>query len=513
MATKYYIGFDIGSDSVHTIALNEEGKMVYSPTSLMHFGNQIAALREAYDDLIKILGEENIKAVAFTGTAGKLIAETTDSPFYYDSISIPAGAEIIASGAEYIFHMGASNPYFFERVVEKDGGRAFVADHGTGTKCGGGSGILINKQIRRFFAEDFPIKVEDPDSRANLQEKELIKRGNRRKLQQQLEHMHEKALASILSSSKDLDVGGRCGVIIQSDMIHMQNSGEQIPNILKGMYRRVAKNYKSDVVRTRILDKRKQAIATGGVFLNENMVNMLSKELGLEITWPTSFEKIGAAGAALKALKEKRESGFKPADLDKVLEAQKKEIHFAPRLSSALNKIHVYPEEKAIAKTEGGLIIYKKLSSLTGVVIGVDGGSTTTKALIADAADLGIIAEICLDTNGRPLETAQEMFREIRQHLGSYLKIQGIAYTGSSGAFYYKLFTDFRKAPSIASADMIKDEITCHAYGVRRFNKRVDTIFECGGQDAKFTLFNKDGTVKKAKMNLSCMAGTGQSMK
>ncbi len=48
---------------------------------------------------------------------------------------------------------------------------------------------------------------------------------------------------------------------------------------------------------------------------------------------------------------------------------------------------------------------------------------------------------------------------------------------------------------------------------MRFFNSNVDTIFECGGQDAKFTVFNPDGTVKKAKMNLSCMAGTGQSMK
>jgi len=59
---------------------------------------------------------------------------------------------------------------------------------------------------------------------------------------------------------------------------------------------------------------------------------------------------------------------------------------------------------------------------------------------------------------------------------------------------------------------MVIDEITCHALGVKHFNKKVDTIFELGGQDAKFTLFSGEGVVKKAKMNLSCMAGTGQTM-
>ena len=91
--------------------------------------------------------------------------------------------------------------------------------------------------------------------------------------------------------------------------------------------------------------------------------------------------------------------------------------------------------------------------------------------------------------------------------------MDAIAYTGSSGAFYYKLFTNHGVDPGEDGADLVKDEISCHAAGVKLFDDRVDTIFECGGQDAKFTVFGRDGNVQKAKMNLSCMAGTGQSMK
>ena len=508
----YYLGFDIGSDTVHAVVLGENGQIVYSLESLMHFGNPTDALKESYEQIVSYLGEENIAAVAFTGSVGELIAKATNTPFYYDTTTIPAGAEVIAPTAEYIFHMGSKDHYFFEREVEKGTWNSFVFDDGKGTKCGGGSGILINKQVRRFFAEDYPIKLEDPDSMDALEE-ERTKRENREKMQKQVEHMHKKALTEILKSSKDLDVGGRCGVVIQSDMIHLQNSGEQIPNILKGMYARIAKNYKSDVIRTRQLDEDKQATVTGGVFLNEYMVRALSEQLGIKINRPEHFEKIGAAGAALKALRDKRESRFNPEDLESVVEAQKQEIQFAPALSSALDNVYVYPEEEALKTTGNGLIVYKELNTPTEVVIGVDGGSTTTKALIADASSLDIIAEICLNTDGKPLGTAQRMFGEIRHHLGNNLKIRGIAYTGSSGAFYHKVFTDFRTSPNVASTDIVKDEITCHAYGVKHFNPKVDTVFECGGQDAKYTRFNPDGTVKKAKMNLSCMAGTGQSMK
>jgi activator of 2-hydroxyglutaryl-CoA dehydratase/predicted nucleotide-binding protein (sugar kinase/HSP70/actin superfamily) len=511
--TGYYVGFDVGADTVHVVALDPAGKIVYSPVSLMHFGNPIDALREAYQDLVAKLGEENVAGVAFTGSTGKLVAEKTNNPFYFDSVSIPAGAEVIAPYAEYIFHMGSSNPYFFERIIDKDTGRAFVADDGTGTKCGGGSGILINKQVRRFFGKDCPVKLEDYDAVPDAREKGRIKRENRKRLQQQIEQMHARALDSVYNSLKEIDVGGRCGVIIQSDMIHLQNSGEQIPNILKGMFKRIAKNYQSDVIRTRILDKRKKAIVSGGIFLNTKMVEMLSEQLGMDVHLPEAFEKIGAAGAALRALREKKYSRFNPADLDSVAEAQKQAVQFAPALASALGSVHVYPDEKTVAKTDDGLIIYRELKSPAEVVLGIDGGSTTTKALIAMASNLDVVAEICLDTNGKPLETAQNMFGAIRKHIGDKLLIRGIAYTGSSGAFYYKLFTDFKKSPSVAGADILKDEITCHAMGVKHFNSKVDTIFECGGQDAKFTLFNQDGTVRKAKMNLSCMAGTGQSMK
>ncbi len=509
-----YAGFDIGSDTVHTAVIDSSGSLVYSPESLMHFGNPLDALKEAYDRLHKTLDKDKITAYSFTGSAGKLIAEITDNPFYYDTIAISQGAEVIAPDCEYIIHLGSKDPYFFERETDTVvTGKSYISDHGTGTKCGGGSGILINKQVRRFFAEKFPISLDDPNGERDDKKRFEIRIENRRKLQKQVEDIHKEALKTILSSNKELDVGGRCGVIIQSDMIHMQNSGEQIKNILKGMYTRIARNYKSDVMGTRTIDPGKYAVATGGAFLNDYLVELFSSELGLNIKNPPQLEKIGAAGAALKALKEKKSSIFKTDNLDAIIDAQKKEIKFAPPLSSVLHMVKDYKEEDALFKSDGGLVVFNLPDNPIHVIIGMDGGSTTTKAIIARSDSLEIIAEICLDTDGKPLETAQKVFGQIREHLGNKLILDGIAYTGSSGQFYHRLFTDFTIPHMGMGADFVKDEITCHANGVKHFNSNVDTIFECGGQDAKFTVFNKDGTVKKSKMNLSCMAGTGQSMK
>ncbi len=70
-------------------------------------------------------------------------------------------------------------------------GSFFVSDHGTGTKCGGGSGILINKQVRRFFSDEITEKLLPAD--ITSADKRDIQRKNRKIMQHQVEKMHLKA--------------------------------------------------------------------------------------------------------------------------------------------------------------------------------------------------------------------------------------------------------------------------------------------------------------------------------
>ena len=54
----------------------------------------------------------------------------------------------------------------------------------------------------------------------------------------------------------------------------------------------------------------------------------------------------------------------------------------------------------------------------------------------------------------------------------------------------------------------IRDRIAAHATGALRLEPRVDTIFEIGGQDAKYIRL-AEGRVVDAAMNEACSAGTG----
>ncbi len=57
-------------------------------------------------------------------------------------------------------------------------------------------------------------------------------------------------------------------------------------------------------------------------------------------------------------------------------------------------------------------------------------------------------------------------------------------------------------------AVFVLNEIAAHAEGARHYDPRVDTIFEIGGQDAKYIRL-ADGRVVDCAMNEACSAGTG----
>lgn len=494
------LGFDIGTDCINAAVLSNRLELIEAMPPMFHFGNPVLALRECLGRILERYGNR-IALTAFTGNGGEWFARQLDVPFFHDTITIPAGVSMLAPKTRYIFHIGARDSYFFEmETLHEDGlHQTFVPDHGTGTKCGGGSGLLITKQCRRFFETLLP-KETLPDDPA-------LRRAF---LDQRLNRLFTLAEEAVTASVKSIDVGGRCGVVIQSDMIHLQNTGESITDILAGLYHRIIKNYRSDVLKTREFDGNEPAIATGGVFRSPHLRRILTDMTGVSVQCPESARSAGAIGAVLKAKSDLRV--FDPDLLDRMVDAEKQAVPTMPPLRQALERVIIYPEAAPDRPDDPLHIFHRANDGPVDVILGVDGGSTTTKVVVARTSDLAILAQICLYTNGKPLDTIQDIFRRIEAAFGSRLTIRAVAYTGSSGAFYHRLFTRHPNGSGLRTVDLVKDEITCHALGVRHFNDQTDTIFELGGQDAKFTVFNPDGTVKKSRMNLSCMAGTGQTM-
>ena len=264
-----FTGFDVGSSFVHYVVLNEAGAVVYSPDPIMHFANPLGAIGEAWRDIVSRFDPSSIQSTALTGSAAESFPRVMHGALYvYDSVAIPKGAEAIAPTAKYLFHIGAKDSYFFS--FGSAAGRKIIVEWRTGTKCGGGSGMLVEKQCRRLFQGEVPApQLEDPAAKATEPEKQQLVTRNRARLQGRVEEMFRRAEEEAARSNEPSEFLARCGVVVQSDLIHKQNEGATRVDNLAGLFRTVARNYVIDVLGSRDFASASnagEAISTGGVF-------------------------------------------------------------------------------------------------------------------------------------------------------------------------------------------------------------------------------------------------------
>jgi predicted CoA-substrate-specific enzyme activase len=130
--------------------------------------------------------------------------------------------------------------------------------------------------------------------------------------------------------------------------------------------------------------------------------------------------------------------------------------------------------------------------------LGLDVGSTTTKGVLIKNIDSTIIASEYLYTHGNPVKAAKEVYQSLLNQVNVPIKITGLGVTGS-GRHITALHSGTKS---------IINEISAHAKAAVYFDEEVDTIFEIGGQDAKYTYINNRVPADYA-MNEACSAGTG----
>ncbi|MBN1510059.1 MAG: hypothetical protein JW955_24650 [Sedimentisphaerales bacterium] len=506
---ELYVGIDIGSSFLHCVGLAPDRSILYCPPPIMHFANPLGAMKELWQDMVHRFGRDAIRSTAFTGSAAQPFPRVMPGTiFVYDSVAIPRGAELVAPKAQYLFHIGAKDSYFFNLAVVE--GRKIIREWRTGTKCGGGSGMLVEKQCRRLFQGEVPSpQLEDPGPSSGEQEREATGMRNRAKLQERIEEMFRRAEEEAVRSREPSEFLARCGVVVQSDLIHKQNEGATRVDNLAGLFRTVPRNYVIDVLGARdlasSLGEDSEAVATGGLFANDLVRENLSQLLKMPIMRPEQFQNIAAIGAALKAIEEGNAFVFDVAQLQGVARYSREKRSFAPPLSASLTSVR-----------ESSQALHETIPAGTEVVLGIDGGSTTTKGALVEIKTGRLLDKLYIKTHGNPEESLKRVLRYLARHKDNVV-IKGVGATGSARKLYEKILLSKSRTKQLVEqevtlCDRITDEITCHALGVKHNNPGIDTIFEVGGQDMKFTSFGRDGTVKEAKMNYSCQAGSGQTL-
>jgi len=486
---KFYVGFDIGSFAVHGAVVGEGGRVVYVPRSLPHFGDPLGCLLALWRDVAEAVGEEHIASTAFTGIGAASFPKVFDGLLFdYDSVTIPKGAAKVAPDVTYVFHIGAKDSYFFR--IEHIEGQPAMLEWSANSKCGGGSGTLLEKQVRRLYGDN---------SNSSDDEAELLEQLFR-------EAESEAALYEDLAG-----YNARCGVVVQSDLIHEQNEGAKRPYLLARLYATVARNYKNDVIGPRELKKEAIAIATGGAFGSDFILHHVQELAGVKLRRLEAFRSVGAIGAALLALEKKNDFVVDFSRMGEIASYAREHRLYADPLKGYLDKVHVFSDAPVGMLPKGSC----------DVTIGVDGGSTTTKAAVIDIESGALLDKIYISTHGDPEGALRKVFQYLARNKDRY-NVRGICTTGSARKLYERILVSKSKAKALeeegyAVPDGAVDEITCHAYGIKFHDPDIDTVFEVGGQDMKFTTFKRrDGKatdeVAEARMNYSCQAGAGQTL-
>jgi predicted CoA-substrate-specific enzyme activase len=309
----------------------------------------------------------------------------------------------------------------------------------TGNKCASGTGEFFLQQIRRMNLD-----VE--------QAAELALKGT------------------------PYAVSGRCSVFCKSDCTHALNKGEPIPNVTAGLCEMIAQKILEILSKVR----HERVMLIGGTALNRAVTKYLQKEIR-HLDIPREASYFEALGAALVAFQQGR-------PLPKqIFHTEKTSFSFLPPLK----------DFKSLVTFKS--IEYKKAVKGDRCLVGLDVGSTTTKAVVMRLRDHALLASIYLRTNGNPIEASRACYKGLLKGLkGVSVKIIGIGVTGS-GRQIAGLYT---------LTDGIINEIIAHAAAAVYFDPEVDTIFEIGGQDAKYTYITNSVAADYA-MNQACSAGTG----
>ncbi len=132
--------------------------------------------------------------------------------------------------------------------------------------------------------------------------------------------------------------------------------------------------------------------------------------------------------------------------------------------------------------------------------IGIDGGSTSTKAVLMDT-DSKIIALAYQLSKGNPISDTIEVLEKLRQQVegdGARLEVLGLGTTG----YAKDILADVLKA------DVAIVETVAHSKSALHYYDDVDVICDVGGQDIKIMML-KNGAVKDFKINTQCSAGNG----
>ena len=392
----------------------------------------------------KLLEEGKVPAgiaVLVTGNEGRFLFDAAGT---MEPLCVEAALKALKIEADAVVSMGGEDLI----VYSLDKGK--IINNFSGNKCASGTGEFLKQQLARM-------------------------------------DMSLKDIEKVPDTAKVYPLSTRCSVFMKSDCTHRLNKREATKDdIVLSL---------SDVMAVKVIDFLKRAkiisgkvVLIGGITLNRHIIRFIrEKAPEIDFIIPKTAPVFEALGAAVLA----PVSGSPLPMLDKLFKDNEIRFGTLGALRDWIPKIKTF--EKPDSKVQEG----------RSYILGVDGGSTTTKACLVDMESDEIVASHYGRTHGDPVQALKECLLKIQEKVlkdtgTKEIDIRLVSTTGSSR----EILGVFLETPGVFN------EIIAHSIGTTYFDPEVETIFEIGGQDAKYVLL-KNGVPIDYAMNEACSAGTG----
>ena len=442
------LGIDIGSTTAKFVILDQNDRIQYRQYR-RHNADVRKCLIDLLSEAVHRIGSVPVQA-CITGSAGMSFAESLKLPFIQEVIACTKAVELRLPETDVAIELGGE-----DAKVTFYGD---TPDQRMNSSCAGGTGAFID-QMASLLDTD-PAGLDELASR----------------------------------STTIYPIAARCGVFAKTDIQPLLNEGAAREDIAASIFQAVVNQVIGGLAQGRRIEGQ-VALLGGPLHFLASLRHRFAVTLDVEeLLVPEESLIFVALGAALLASEEK--AVVLTEIRDSLMSDNLKLATLIPRLPPLFNNEKELVEfRNRHARDE---IKKRDLESFSGpCYLGIDAGSTTTKAALIDEEGTLLYSHYG-PNGGSPLDSTVEILKDLYGKFPEAAVLAGVTVTGyGERLLKTALQTDFGEIETVA-----------HYEAARFFLPEVDFILDIGGQDMKFMRI-KDGAVDEILLNEACSSGCG----
>ncbi|HEY9188480.1 MAG TPA: BadF/BadG/BcrA/BcrD ATPase family protein [Ignavibacteria bacterium] len=477
-----FLGIDIGSTSIKIVLLDDNDSILWKKY-IRHETKQIEKLLEILQEVELNYDLFSSKTFVFvTGSGGGDIANIIGGKYIQEVNCISTYVEKKYQDVNSVIELGGQDAKMIFFLRDKKNGNIKKITT-MNDKCAGGTGVIIDKIASK-------LKI-DQNTVSKLPYKNI--------------KLH--------------NIAGKCGVFAETDINGLQKLGIPSTELMASLFESIVQQNLSVLTRGNTLRPKVFLLGGPNTFIKgmveawqENILKLwserniyLNKSINISdlIIVPENSEFFAALGSIYYGKNFENYSNF-------IYKGSKYLLSFIENdlinIKTKEYKENSTPLYKGVKEFLSEYSIPEfipqefEYNQEIEAYLGIDGGSTTTKAVLLDK-NTNLLRKYYQLSLGNPIDDIKTIISRLYDEIHEKdvkLKILGVGVTG-----YAKNIIK-----NTIKADVAIVETIAHAQAALHYYDKVDVICDVGGQDIKIMML-RDNAIIDFKLNTQCSAGNG----